>query len=352
VLLSEWKAAALAGRAPVDALLRKQYAADSIKSESGESRNVTFTISTGAVDRDRDTVKVEGWRTDAYRKNPVVLWAHDSRSLTLARADFIGTSSGQLRATARFAAPGKDYDPAGWPSDHPSPETVMLMLRGGFLNATSVGFIPMKSMWNDERGGFDFAEQELLEFSIVPVPANPEALIDAKAAGIDVSAFRGWAERILDGVAGAGLWVPRAQAEAAFKLLSEPRVTVKVEQGALVAEAMVVALDKAGRRISAANEERLRNALTNIETSAEGIGAAAEAIEEVLDLATPAQGDEPDDAGDAGDAGKTPPEPTLKLRPDTEPRFAITAEEVRGAVVAAAEEAVRAEIRRHTGRLD
>ncbi len=345
MLLSEWKAAALAGHAPVDALLRKQYAADSIKSEGGESRNVTFTISTGAVDRDRDTVKVEGWRTDAYRKNPVVLWAHDSRSLTLARADFIGTTAGQLKATARFAAPGKDYDPAGWPSDHPSPETVMLMLRGGFLNATSVGFIPMKSMWNDERGGFDFAEQELLEFSIVPVPANPEALIDAKAAGIDVSGFRGWAERILDGVVGAGLWVPRAQAEAAFKVLSEPRVAVPSS----IVQAFGIALSKAGRRISAANEERLRNALTNIETSAEGIGAAAEAIEEVLDLATPAQGDEPDDAGEAG---MTPAETTLKLRPDTEPRYAITAAEVRGAVVAAAEEAVRAEVRRHTGRLD
>lgn len=311
MLLSEWKAAALAGPAPVNALLRKQYAADSIKVDGGDSRSVTFTISTGAVDRDRDTLKVEGWRTDAYRKNPVVLWAHDSRSLPLARTEFIGTTSGQLKATARFAAPGKDYDPASWPSDHPSPETVLLMLRGGMLNSTSVGFIPVKSNWNDQRGGFDFEEQELLEFSIVPVPANPEALIDAKAAGIDVS----------------GLWVPPAR----------------------IVQAFGIALSKAGRRISAANEERLRNALSNIEASAEGIGAAAEAIEEVLDLAAPAQGDEPDDAGDAG---KVPAEPTLKLRPETEPRYSITAAEVRGAVVAAAEEAVRAEVRRHTGRLD
>lgn len=348
--LSEWKAAARAGQAPSGELVRKQYAADTVKVEAGDSRKVTFTISTGAVDRDRDTVKVEGWRTDAYRKNPVVLWAHDSRSLPLARAEFIGTTGGQLKATARFAAPGVDYDPAGWPSDHPSPETVLLMLRGGMLNSTSVGFIPMKSMWNEERGGFDFHEQELLEFSIVPVPSNPEALVDAKAAGIDVSGVRLWAKRILAGVDGPGLWVPEAQAEAAFKALSEPRLVLHVEQGELIAGAIVEALEKSGRRISAANEERLRTALSNIEASAEGIGAAAEAIEQVLDLSTPAQGDEPEPEP-AYDAGKGAPV-VLRLRTDPEQRYAVTAEDVRGATVAALQDLVRAEVRHHTGRLD
>jgi phage head maturation protease len=32
------------------------------------------------------------------------------------------------------------------------------------------------------RGGVRFLQQELLEVSIAPVPANPEALIEARAA--------------------------------------------------------------------------------------------------------------------------------------------------------------------------
>jgi hypothetical protein len=76
----------------------------------------------------------------------------------------------------------------------------------GFLSATSVGFMPTKYAFVDDperRWGIDFLEQELLEFSCVPVPANPEALIDAKAAGIDTAAVREWAEKILatDGLA-------------------------------------------------------------------------------------------------------------------------------------------------------
>jgi hypothetical protein len=55
------------------------------------------------------------------------------------------------------------------------------MVKRGFLRATSVGFRPKrdKYSWNEERGGIDFEEQELLEFSVVPVPSNPEALLSA-----------------------------------------------------------------------------------------------------------------------------------------------------------------------------
>jgi phage head maturation protease len=57
------------------------------------------------------------------------------------------------------------------------------MLKTGFLSATSVGFIPLKYNFVDDpqrRFGIDFLEQELLEFSIVTVPANAEALIEGR----------------------------------------------------------------------------------------------------------------------------------------------------------------------------
>ena len=46
--------------------------------------------------------------------------------------------------------------------------------------------------------GYKFLKQELLEFSAVPVPANAEALIQARSKGIDTLPFKAWAEEILD----------------------------------------------------------------------------------------------------------------------------------------------------------
>jgi hypothetical protein len=51
------------------------------------------------------------------------------------------------------------------------------------VNATSVGFRPLKYEPN-EHGGTHFAEQELLEFSIVPIPANAAAVRGLKSLGL------------------------------------------------------------------------------------------------------------------------------------------------------------------------
>jgi hypothetical protein len=61
----------------------------------------------------------------------------------------------------------------------PFADTVRQLVEGGWLKATSVGFRPLEWKFNEQRGGFDFTKQELLEFSIVPVPANPEARLRA-----------------------------------------------------------------------------------------------------------------------------------------------------------------------------
>lgn len=156
--------------------------------EPGEGRVVRFVISTGDVDRDGDTIDPKGWDLRPYLKNPVVLWAHDYRSLPVGKAVSVAVSDGKLVSECEFA-------------DHEFAETVYQMVRRGFLRATSVGFRPTKYVINEQRHGLDFAEQELMEYSIVPVPSNPEALVDdltaAKAAGLDVEPLRKWAEGVL-----------------------------------------------------------------------------------------------------------------------------------------------------------
>ncbi len=201
ISLDEWKALAHAGKAPARAHLLKQYVAEIQRADGYASRKISFTISTESVDRDRDVIVVEGWDLEAYLKNPVVLWAHSYGMPPVARAESIEKKGKALRAVAEFAE-AEDFAFA---------DTVYRLIRAGFIQATSVGFRPIKWSYNEDRRGYDIEEQELLEFSIVPVPANPEALMDAKAAGIAVEPLREWAVQVLDGLE-PGLWVPKKTA--------------------------------------------------------------------------------------------------------------------------------------------
>lgn len=142
----------------------------------GDDSSLDFIISTASVDRYGDTVALDGWKLAAFRKNPVVLWMHDNAMLPVGKASNVRVEDGALRARVTFTDSGlvKFND------------IVKQLLKTGFLSATSVGFIPLKYAFvdNDPKRGFgiDFQEQELLEFSIVTVPANAEALIEGREA--------------------------------------------------------------------------------------------------------------------------------------------------------------------------
>lgn len=58
-----------------DAQLRAGFDTE-VKASEGDSRSLTFTISTGAVDRMGDTVDPSGWKLENYRKNPEIGRAH------------------------------------------------------------------------------------------------------------------------------------------------------------------------------------------------------------------------------------------------------------------------------------
>ncbi len=161
-----------------EAMLHKGFTAVTISPVSEKGR-MRVCISTADVDRDNDTIEVAGWDLGSYMKNPVVLWAHDHKSLPVGKAVSVGIEGGQLVAEMEFA-------------DHELAKTVQRLYEGGFMRAFSVGFRAKQNMFNEERGGVDFKEQELLEFSTVPVPANPMALVAASAAGADLETMRKW----------------------------------------------------------------------------------------------------------------------------------------------------------------
>lgn len=158
------------GASPV---LRRDFHTE-VKAVAEDERSLDFVISTAAVDRYGDTVAVDGWKVAAFRKNPVVLWMHDNTMLPVGKASNVRVEDGALKARVTFTEAGLiKYN-----------DIVLQLLKTGFLSATSVGFIPLKYSFVDDparRFGIDFLEQELLEFSIVTVPANAEALIEGRS---------------------------------------------------------------------------------------------------------------------------------------------------------------------------
>lgn len=150
-----------------------------------DKRQVKFIFSTANPDRDSDSINQAGWQLDAFRKNPVALFGHDHHGLPVGKVTAVGIERGNLTGIIEFAT-------------HEFAETVYQLVKGGFLNAVSVGFRVLEAEPNRARGGVDFKRQELLEISVVPVPANAHALVAAEGQGISTRLLRSWARKVLD----------------------------------------------------------------------------------------------------------------------------------------------------------
>jgi len=178
------------------------------------SRRIPFCLSDGTVDRMGDTIAADGWVLDGYQKNPVVLWAHDASSPPIGRGINIRVSDERLLGEVEFAG-AEVYDFA---------DLIFRLVKAKYVNAGSVGFMPLDLEFSNDKGrpwGIDFTRQELLEFSVVPVPANANALVEARAKGIDTRPLAEWAERVLDG--GGRVIVPKTELERLRRLAQEPR---------------------------------------------------------------------------------------------------------------------------------
>ena len=206
-----------------------EVAADALAaSPEGGDLMQAWTLSTKRVDSYRDTVDPDGWALEDYARNPVVLFAHKADALPVGRDMGAWIEKGvALKGVTRFTAP--DLYAFG--------ATVGKLVAAGVLNATSVGFEPLEFEPSEERStedswlpAFDFKRQALREYSIVPVPANMDALADGRAKGVDLSPIVSWAEEILDGA--GSLFVPRSTLESVRRAaLGGSPISVRVAQG-------------------------------------------------------------------------------------------------------------------------
>ena len=151
-----------------------------IQTVSDQNRILRFITSTEEQDRDGDIIEVAGWQIDNYMKNPVVLFGHDYGSLPVGKTVGIELDHGNKRMYQDIKFATRD--------EYEFADTVYRMCKAGYLNTTSVGFmgIEHEAIFDQNKNyvGRRYRKQELLETSIVPVPSNPGALVEARSKGI------------------------------------------------------------------------------------------------------------------------------------------------------------------------
>jgi len=142
-----------------------------LTAETETDKGYPWTLSTFDLDRFGERIDPNGWDFKAYMKNPIVEWAHRYDIPAIGKIETLAADENGLHGVVIFNS--KEYDPFGW--------SIGERVKNGVIRAGSVGFrimeieIPSKE---DSKDGTSliFRKQELLEFSICNVPANPFAL--------------------------------------------------------------------------------------------------------------------------------------------------------------------------------
>jgi HK97 family phage prohead protease len=135
-----------------------------------------FVLSDATPDRYGDIIEVEGWQLADFKRNPVALFSHDPK--------FVVGKWSNLRVEHKELRGGLELAPEGT-SDRI--DEIRRLVQAGILKAVSVGFKPLEHQPIDEKdpwGGTRYTKSELVETSLVAVPANPNALAVAKSLNI------------------------------------------------------------------------------------------------------------------------------------------------------------------------
>jgi HK97 family phage prohead protease len=138
--------------------------------------SMTYILSDATVDRYGDIIEPAGWQLANFQRNPIALFGHQG-SFPIGTWANVRTENGKLLG---------DFMPAARGTSQRIDEIVNL-IEQDILRATSVGFQPIQSEPLDAKdpyGGIRYLKQELLETSIVSVPANPAALQLARSMNV------------------------------------------------------------------------------------------------------------------------------------------------------------------------
>lgn len=196
--------------------------------EGGQSM-YTFRATTEAIDRQGEIVTLDGWDFSNFEANPVILDSHNYWGIE----NIVGRAVPPLRLVE-----------GAWEVDvvfngTPRGKLAQQLVDEGNLRAVSVGFNSL-----ERTGGYGTKEpmkhlkKELLEVSVVPVPANQEAV---RVRGLGDS-LEDVCRQLVEAMKAAGL---------------DP-----------------CPIEKAGRVLSKKNEEAIRNAVESLSGVLASLGSS------------------------------------------------------------------------------
>lgn len=154
----------------MSAIEKSEYKAlDEKQTIAGFEFDEIFLISNTNKDRHGDDIDTSGWDLSKYNQSVkgetsgTVLFMHESRQLPVGKS-FVWVEGNELYAGLKLADDVEGYDFG---------KIVGGLVRQNYIKNASVGFIP--KAWEETEDGYHFKEQELIEWSVVNIPALPDA---------------------------------------------------------------------------------------------------------------------------------------------------------------------------------
>jgi HK97 family phage prohead protease len=153
------------------------------KKDSDENdRTLTFVASDGTRDSSHTVLNVDGWDLDRFNKNGVIGYQHKVYGGWMDDSNpdnVIGKGNAYVKDKKLMV--DVEFEPADL---NPLAEKIYRKLLFGSLNAVSVGFRDLGGgSWGrglegpgEDNETYYYKKQELLEVSVVNIPANPNAL--------------------------------------------------------------------------------------------------------------------------------------------------------------------------------
>lgn len=135
-------------------------------------KTATFVMSTENIDRHGDVIDQASWNLKYFKQSPMFFFQHRSDEFPIGKWLSVGFENDpenpgkqMLVGTAEFRT---EFEDAARAFRH---------VEEGDMSAVSVGFIPHRVEYDEERDCFILYDCELLECSLVGVGSNRQALV-------------------------------------------------------------------------------------------------------------------------------------------------------------------------------
>jgi HK97 family phage prohead protease len=154
------------------------------KTHVSKADGLDFTMSDETVDRMGEVISLDGWDLKNFDNHAPALFNHKS-DFVIGEWQNVRVEKGALRGRLVLAMQGT--------SDRIN--EIRSLVEQGILKAVSVGFTPIERKPIDDKadkyfGPFKYLKQELVECSLVAIPANPNALARAKSLKVSDDTLR------------------------------------------------------------------------------------------------------------------------------------------------------------------